>query len=134
MHGRFLATVFNPNTTAEDPIESGSIEELVLCAELNTAGRRVNQVHTLAGSSKLQQQLCGLKFQLSPLAFFQTNSKQTEVMYNGVAQAAGIFSCLPTQPATRERSPLILLCHICACCMQPKKKGFPNQTASRLRR
>ena len=111
----FLTTVFNLIATAEDPIESGSPEELLLCAELNTAGRQVNQVHTLAGSSKLQQQLCGLKFQLSPLAFFQTNSKQTEVMYNEVALAAGVFSCLPTHPATRERSPLILPCHICAC-------------------
>ncbi len=59
----------------------------------------MNQVHTLAGSSKLQQQLCGLKFQLSPLAFFQTNSKQTEVMYNEVAQAAGIFGGPSTCPA-----------------------------------
>ena len=71
----------------------------LLPAELNTAGKRVNQVHTLAGSSKLQQQLCGLNFQLSPLAFFQTNSKQTEVMYNEVALAAGIFSCLSMRSA-----------------------------------
>ena len=89
----------------------------LLPAELNTAGKRVNQVHTLAGSSKLQQQLCGLNFQLSPLAFFQTNSKQTEVMYNEVALAAGIFSCLSMRFCYKQ----CLRCvwaHIHTCFMQ----------------
>ena len=70
--------------------QEGLTWHLLSAAELNSAGRRVNQVHTLAGTSTLRQQLCGLDFQLSPLAFFQTNSTQAEVMYNMVAEAAGI--------------------------------------------
>ena len=61
----------------------------------------MNQVHTLVGTSKLQQQLCGLKLQLSPLAFFQTNTKQAEVMYSMVAEAAGVFSRLLMHAASR---------------------------------
>ena len=57
-------------------------------------------MHTLAGSGKLQQQLCGLKFQLSPLAFFQTNTKQAEVMYNVVAEAAGVVPSPPIPHAS----------------------------------
>lgn len=119
LRGWSLDTVLNLNVVAEGSIETSSPEELLLPAELNTAGKRVDQVHTLAGSSKLQQQLCGLMFQLSPLAFFQTNSKQTEVLYNEIALASGTFSRLPTRPAIRERAPLIWLCHIRTCCMQP---------------
>ena len=46
-------------------------------------------MHSLAGSAILHQQLCGLRFRLSPLAFFQTNTAQAEVLYNAVAEAAG---------------------------------------------
>lgn len=35
------------------------------------------------------ERLCGLEFAITPLSFFQTNPKQTETLYNAVADAAG---------------------------------------------
>ena len=69
-----------------------------LCAEYNNARKRVDQLYTLAGSSVLQQRLCGLSFRMSPLAFFQTNSQQTEVLYRAVADAAGVCTGLTGVP------------------------------------
>lgn len=81
----------------------------LLCAEYNTAGRRVDQVHSLAGSATLHQQLCGLRFQLSPLAFFQTNTAQAEVLYNAVAEAAGLY-----HPCSWSTSRSATLDHACS--------------------
>jgi len=72
---------------------SSSLQNCLLNAEYNTAGKRIDQLHSLAGVSMLQQQLSGLHFRLSPLAFFQTNTVQTEVLYNEVAKAAGTHLC-----------------------------------------
>ena len=45
----------------------------------------------LVGSALLREKLCGLEFIISPQSFFQTNPKQTEILYNAVAEAAGAF-------------------------------------------
>ena len=88
----------------------------LLCAEYNNARKRVDQLHTLAGSSMLQQRLCGLSFRMSPLAFFQTNSRQTKLLYRTVADAAGVCTC-PFWCAScawhAERSAVPVL-HLCA--------------------
>lgn len=75
---------------------------VLLRAEFNQAGKWVDHVHGLAGSRSLHQQLGGLRFRLSPLAFFQTNTRQTELMYGAVAEAAGVPCRCP--PCTLQES------------------------------
>lgn len=50
------------------------------------AGRGVS---VLYGRGFLLEKLCGLEFEISPESFFQTNTRQAEVLYNMVAEAAG---------------------------------------------
>lgn len=45
---------------------------------------------TLAGPGRLIDTLCGLRFEISPLAFYQVNHDQTEQMYRAVAEMAGL--------------------------------------------
>lgn len=40
------------------------------------------------GSEKITDELCGLKFEISPSSFYQINSKQTEVLYKTAADFA----------------------------------------------
>ena len=45
---------------------------------------------TLYGTDTLQDELCGLMFDLSPAAFFQVNPQQTEVLYRTALNFAGL--------------------------------------------
>ena len=47
------------------------------------------------GQKSLMERLCGLDFAITPLSFFQTNTKQTETLYRVVRDAAGnyLVSC-----------------------------------------
>ena len=47
------------------------------------------QEHTLWGSRHLPATLSGLTFQISPSAFFQTNSSQAELLHEAIARLAG---------------------------------------------
>ena len=47
------------------------------------------RVHVLFGVSAIREQLCGLEFNVSADSFFQVNTRQAEVLYQMVAQAAG---------------------------------------------
>ena len=53
------------------------------------------------GKINLMERLCGLQFVITPLSFFQTNPKQTEILYNVVACAAGksLVTCTGLLPA-----------------------------------
>lgn len=55
-----------------------------ICLSVN--GKRTNvilgqEIHTLWGKPELTDTLCGLRFSVSPLSFFQVNPKQTERLY-----------------------------------------------------
>ena len=55
-----------------------------VCLSVNS--RRTNvilgtEIHTLWGKPVMEDTLCGLRFSVSPLSFFQVNPKQTEVLY-----------------------------------------------------
>lgn len=45
---------------------------------------------TIAGKNTITDTLCGLNFEISPLAFYQTNPKQTEVLYNKAMEYAAL--------------------------------------------
>ena len=50
-------------------------------------GRRF---HTLFGPGLLEDELCGLRFEVSPAAFFQVNPAQTETLYRTALDFAGL--------------------------------------------
>jgi len=52
-----------------------------------TAGGRTELVD---GAAKIAEELGGLRFRLSPQAFFQTNTEMAEVLYGVAAEAAGL--------------------------------------------
>ncbi len=55
-----------------------------LCLSINDKRTNVilgTQLHTLWGKAELTETLCGLRFFVSPLSFFQVNPKQTERLY-----------------------------------------------------
>lgn len=66
--------------------------------EIVTVVRNINDRHTslvlgerseiLYGSGKIEEQLCGFTFRISPKAFYQINPVQTEVLYGLVRQFA----------------------------------------------
>ncbi len=47
---------------------------------------------TLVGKGYIEDELCGLKFRISPSSFYQINSKQTEVLYNTAIKMAELKS------------------------------------------
>ncbi len=49
-----------------------------------------SQNKLLAGSGKIFDQLCGLKFGISPTSFYQVNPDQTEKLYSKVVEFAGL--------------------------------------------
>ncbi|MEM7495049.1 MAG: 23S rRNA (uracil(1939)-C(5))-methyltransferase RlmD [Myxococcota bacterium] len=46
--------------------------------------------HTVAGEPFITEQLCGLRYQISPFSFFQTNTLGAEELYQTVAEAADL--------------------------------------------
>lgn len=47
------------------------------------------EVRLLYGKSTITESLCGLRFEITPFSFFQTNTKGAEVLYNKVREYAG---------------------------------------------
>ncbi|KAL4448305.1 hypothetical protein ABPG75_005524 [Micractinium tetrahymenae] len=52
--------------------------------------RRLAAEHVLAGRGSLTETLCGVEFEVSANSFFQTNTRQAEVLYRLVGEAAGL--------------------------------------------
>ena len=51
---------------------------------------RDGETEVLKGEQRLEEELLGLKFSISPDAFFQTNTEMAEVLYRTAAEAAGL--------------------------------------------
>ncbi len=49
-----------------------------------------NEIHTLWGEDTIEDTLCGIKFRISPLSFYQVNPIQTEKLYNTAVNYAGL--------------------------------------------
>ena len=47
------------------------------------------EFHTLWGDANIEEEICGVRFQISPRAFFQVNAPQAECIYRKVIQYAG---------------------------------------------
>lgn len=67
-----------------------------VCLSVNP--RRTNvilgeEIHTLWGLPVMEDTLCGLRFSVSPLSFFQVNPKQTEVLYGLANDFAELTGC-----------------------------------------
>jgi 23S rRNA (uracil1939-C5)-methyltransferase len=64
-----------------------------LCMSVHTARSNVilgDSYRVLWGQERLDDTLCGLKFSLSPLSFFQINPEQTEVLYQLALEFASL--------------------------------------------
>ncbi len=64
-----------------------------LCISVHTARGNVilgDSFQVVWGRDRLEDTLCGLKFSLSPLSFFQINPEQTEVLYQKALEFAGL--------------------------------------------
>lgn len=64
-----------------------------VCLSVNS--RRTNvilgtDIHVLWGKSAMEDTLCGLRFSVSPLSFFQVNPQQTERLYGLALEYAGL--------------------------------------------
>jgi 23S rRNA (uracil1939-C5)-methyltransferase len=51
---------------------------------------RGGKTKTVKGSAVLEEELCGLRFRISPDAFFQTNTEMAERLYGVAAELAGL--------------------------------------------
>ena len=51
---------------------------------------RDGETKVLRGSAKLEEELSGLRFRISPDAFFQTNTEMAERLYGAAAELAGL--------------------------------------------
>jgi 23S rRNA (uracil1939-C5)-methyltransferase len=51
---------------------------------------RDGQTQIVRGSAHLEEELCGLRFRISPDGFFQTNTEMAERLYGAAAQLAGL--------------------------------------------
>jgi len=83
--------------TGPGELDTASLAEAVDCeglmwtrtdalAETTSGGKTV----VVAGARKLQEELCGLSFSISPLAFFQTNTEMAERLYGVAAEFADL--------------------------------------------
>lgn len=57
-----------------------------------TSGNTIlgKEFQTLAGSSSIEETVCGLKFKVSPVSFFQVNPAQAEQLYEKVVEFAAL--------------------------------------------
>jgi 23S rRNA (uracil1939-C5)-methyltransferase len=51
---------------------------------------REGETEVLKGSATLEEELCGLRFRISPDAFFQTNTEMAERLYGSAVELAGL--------------------------------------------
>lgn len=83
------------------PVEEKLVEALlkkesaIKSIVLNINTKRTNVIlgdrcRTLWGSDYITDILCGLKFRISPLSFYQVNRNQAEKLYNKAAEYAGL--------------------------------------------
>ena len=49
-----------------------------------------SQETVLYGRGYIEDSLCGLKFRISPKAFYQVNPEQTEILYHTALRFAGL--------------------------------------------
>jgi 23S rRNA (uracil1939-C5)-methyltransferase len=86
--------------TQEFPKKRSFVNALVKAhPEIKTVVQNVNnrftsmilgaKSETLYGDGKITEELCGLKFRISPKAFYQINPTQTEILYNTALNFAG---------------------------------------------
>jgi len=71
--------------------ESVGVDSLIL-TEIDSLGDTTagGQSEVISGSAKITEELSGLRFRLSPEAFFQTNTEMAETLYAKVADAAAL--------------------------------------------
>ena len=81
-----ISLVFNGKCNRE----ALSAWALSLPAKLSLHINQGSKIKTLQGEPFLKEQLCGLTFQVSPLAFLQVNHQQTEKLYQLIHQYAAL--------------------------------------------
>ena len=98
-HGELMVVLV---VTRADIPKAGQLIELLkaavsglcsICLSINS--RRTNvilgtDIHVLWGKDTMEDTLCGLRFSVSPLSFFQVNPAQTEKLYGLALEYAGL--------------------------------------------
>lgn len=98
-HGELMVVLV---VTRADIPKAGQLIELLkaavsglcsICLSINS--RRTNvilgtDIHVLWGKGTMEDTLCGLRFSVSPLSFFQVNPAQTEKLYGLALEYAGL--------------------------------------------
>ena len=72
--------------TLQDQVPT--VKALVNTVAADSTSRKA-KTNPISGPHFLRETLCGLDFRVSPRSFFQTNTRQTEVLYSIVALCAG---------------------------------------------
>ncbi|RNA09498.1 tRNA (uracil-5-)-methyltransferase -like protein [Brachionus plicatilis] len=71
--------------------EELKLKGLIFNLNTNKTGiSRMDNLETLLGEDCLYEELLGLKFRISPLAFFQANTKAAEVLYEKIGDISGL--------------------------------------------
>lgn len=76
-----------------DKVKAAAPDLASLCVNVNPKQTNVilgDRGFTLWGADAIEDELCGLRFRLSPHSFFQVNHAQTEKLYTLAADAAGL--------------------------------------------
>ncbi len=84
--GDFRAVDFADDVRRASPGASVLWTRTAALAEVSHGG----ETATLAGSDRLEEELSGLRFRISPTAFFQTNTEMAERLYELAADYAGL--------------------------------------------
>lgn len=86
-----LVTAAGSEVDTTSLADAAAVDSLIL-TEIDSLGDTTagGQSEVIAGSAKITEELSGLRFRLSPEAFFQTNTEMAEKLYAKAAEAAAL--------------------------------------------
>ena len=84
--------VTSPGDFRMTELAAASPADSVLWTRASTVAETTREgvTEVLKGDEQIEEELLGLRFRISPDAFFQTNTEMAEVLYRGAAELAGL--------------------------------------------
>jgi len=84
--------VTSPGDFRMTELAAASPADSVLWTRASTVAETTREgvTEVLKGEEQIEEELLGLRFRISPDAFFQTNTEMAEVLYRGAAELAGL--------------------------------------------
>ena len=89
---RQVRLVTSPGALRAEALAGAIAADGVLLTRTDAAGETTagGETRVLAGDERLEEELAGLRFGISPEAFFQTNTEMAEALYGVAAEYAGL--------------------------------------------